>query len=595
VARCWSCGAELPGGWEYAFTCPVCEQVHQIKDLRREASDNLKGLEQVQRRAFESLSDRMSEVASVIEWGFEEINWQLQQQTVVLRSIDHTLKTPSETQANEWRQMAEEMRDRGVLEQSEELFLKALDKNPLDYRTYIGLAQTYLRIGKFDEAKTLLEKSLPHAPLRTKREELKVARERVLQRNEASKWSNEKAEAFVAELKSRTNQKPTEELSDEEVDVLWEKYRPITSYGNYPLPFDYKSYTYRLIGHIYACEEDYYEARSNLKSAIDLSPQYTEGHYDYAQYCAILEEEPECLDSLQKALADKPLYFYLAEKEKNFDPLRDNIQTILLKLKEECVSEAEQAISVAEARLREAKDVLDQLTEFWQRKIVKTEYKSVLKFKSALEHIEKAQKRVNKTEKAVEKLEEKEYATILYNIGQDLSDVLSACFRYYDRNAESMLQKAMQSIERAIQLFEVSPYKEAKEACKQLLECRADCSESLRRAGLPRIGEQRTLSYPKLAEACSKGGIDWTKWYNPPSGSVGETITGGPLGSCTEQFVRAESIVAKAMDKVKSGDYLNILEAKRVAQECQELAIKAGRQALWEYVYYWHLLRHPAI
>jgi tetratricopeptide (TPR) repeat protein len=590
MTRCWSCGAELHGGVEYAFTCPACEQVEQIKNLRQEVSDNLVKLEQVQRHAFESLSDNMYEVASVIEWGFEEINWQLQQQTVVLRSIDHTLKTPSETQANEWRQMAEELRNRGVLEQSEELFLKALGTNPLDYRTYIGLAQTYLRMEKFGKAKGFLEKSLPHAPLQTKREELKVARERVLQRNKASEWSHEKAEAFLADFGSGTSAKPTEELSDEEVDVLWEKYRPITSYGNYPLPFDYKSYTYRLIGHIYACEEDYNEARANLKSAIALSPQYTEGHYDYAQYCALLEEEPECLNSLQKALVDKPLYFYLAEKEKNFDPLRDNIQTILLKLKEERVSEAEQAISVAEARLREAKDVLDQLTEFWQRKIVRTEYESVLKFKSALEHIEQAKKRVNKAEKSVEKLEEKEYSTILYNIGQDLTDALSACLRYYDHDAESMLQKAMQSIERAIQLFEVSQYKEAKKACKQLLTCRADCSEGLRRAGLPRIGEQRKLSYPNLAEACSKTGIDWTKWYNPPSGSVGEILTGGPLGSCTEQFVYAESMVAQARAKVASGDYLNILEAKRVAQECQEISVKAGRQALWEYVYYWHLL-----
>jgi len=39
-----------------------------------------------------------------------------------------------------------------------------IDGNPLDYRTYIGLARTYLQKNEFDKARTYLEKSLPHAP-----------------------------------------------------------------------------------------------------------------------------------------------------------------------------------------------------------------------------------------------------------------------------------------------------------------------------------------------------------------------------------------------------------------------------------------------
>jgi tetratricopeptide (TPR) repeat protein len=60
--------------------------------------------------------------------------------------------------------MAEELRRRGVFKKSEELFLKALNLNPLDYRIYVGLAETYLQMNEFDKAKTFLKDSIPHAP-----------------------------------------------------------------------------------------------------------------------------------------------------------------------------------------------------------------------------------------------------------------------------------------------------------------------------------------------------------------------------------------------------------------------------------------------
>ena len=165
MARCWTCGAHI----EYPlFTCPACRTVEEIQSLWSETASNLDNLAEVQRRGFEELSNTLSEglsgIASVIEWGFEEVNWRLQQQTAVLQSIDYTLKTPTQTQANEWRQMAEELRSRGVLDKAEEFFLKSLEANPLDYRAYVGLAEACLRMDRFDEAKAYLEESLPHAP-----------------------------------------------------------------------------------------------------------------------------------------------------------------------------------------------------------------------------------------------------------------------------------------------------------------------------------------------------------------------------------------------------------------------------------------------
>jgi len=299
MAKCWTCGTHVSG---YHYTCSSCQSLTELKTLQENVASHAKGISkrldyiaQIQQEAFAALSATLStglsEIASAIEWGFGEISWQLQQQTDVLRSIDYTLKTPSETKANEWRLHAEELRHRGVLEESEEFFLKALNEYRLDYRIYVGLAETYLQMNKFDKARAFLEKSLPHAP---KKE------------------------------------------------------------------IDYKSYSYRLIGHIYACEEDYNQATSILRSSIELSPNYEDGHYDYAQYSAQTGNKEACLSSLQKAILIKPLYFYLSQKEKNFNPFRHDIQNLLSSISTEALSRARDAIDKAEGALNEARDAVSE-------------------------------------------------------------------------------------------------------------------------------------------------------------------------------------------------------------------------------------------
>ncbi|MBI1927868.1 tetratricopeptide repeat protein [Candidatus Poribacteria bacterium] len=293
MAKCWTCGSSY-SGWNY--TCPSCQSLKELQSLRKNVesfhgdfSERLDYMTEVQREGFIALNNTLSagfsRIASVIEWGFGEISWQLQQQTDILQGIDHTLKTPSETQANEWRQIAEELRGRGVLDESEKFYLKAIELNPLDYRIYVGLAETYLQSNKFDKARVFLEKSLPHAP---KKE------------------------------------------------------------------IDYKSYSYRLIGHICACEEDYGQAISVLQPAIKLSPNYTEGHYDYAQYCAQVKNIEPCLSSLQKAILAKPLYWYLAQKEQNFNPVRTEVEKLLSRMIAEASRRAKEAIAKSESALTEA-------------------------------------------------------------------------------------------------------------------------------------------------------------------------------------------------------------------------------------------------
>lgn len=266
MARCWSCGSKTPEDSNH-FTCPACQQIKQMKSMQAEAAENVDRLAEIQQSGFQTLSnqlsgvsDHLSHISTIMEWGFEELSWRIRQQTGILRSIDHSIKTPSAIRASELRQIAEELRERGLLDESEDYFLKSIESNPLDYRTYIGIGQTYLQMGRFDKAKTFWEKSLPHAP----KQEI-----------------------------------------------------------------DYKSYSYRLIGHVHFCEDSPQQAFLILQSAIELSPGYADGHYDLSQYAAQIGNKEICLSSLLNALIGHPTYFAIAKTERNFQPYLEEVQCLL--------------------------------------------------------------------------------------------------------------------------------------------------------------------------------------------------------------------------------------------------------------------------
>jgi tetratricopeptide (TPR) repeat protein len=192
--------------------------------------------------------------------GFEKIERSFDQMQTTLESIDRTLKIPSATKANEWREIAEELRQRWALEESEKFFLKSLEANPLDFMTYIGLGKTYLQLGKTEKAKDYWGKSLLHAPK----------------------------------------------------DVI-----------------HYKSYSYRLLGRLDFCDGDMKQAISKLEKAIDLSPNYWLGHYDYAQYCAMTGDKKSGLTSLVVLMMAQPGLIKLAVKEQNFISLRKEIEAYI--------------------------------------------------------------------------------------------------------------------------------------------------------------------------------------------------------------------------------------------------------------------------
>jgi len=277
--RCWTCGACVH---ECRYDCPSCQKVQELQSLRASAAVEIAEyspsaeshtrfqqfgfplLERLQQEALGALIplfvNRQLNVANLIEWGFNDTEWQLLQQTRGLCALDRAVKTSNQTLASEWRNMADELRRRGVLDESEEFFLKALEMNRLDYRLYVGLAHTYLQNHQFDKAETYLKKSLPHAPVQD---------------------------------------------------------------------FDYKSYSYRLLGHLHACQGHDEQAVSMLRLAIELSPQYSAGYYDCAQYAALTDKTKESLACLTKA-SDQPFYAILAQKGPEFAVLKHDVRSLLL-------------------------------------------------------------------------------------------------------------------------------------------------------------------------------------------------------------------------------------------------------------------------
>lgn len=407
MAKCWTCGSSVS---DYHYRCLACEDV--LRDIESSLSEGLVNLTEFQERGFNQLSSDLSEVSSILEWGFEELSWRLEQQTEVLRNIDHTLRTPSETKANEWRIHAEELRRRGVLEEAEEFFLKALNEYRLDYRIYVGLAETYLQINKFDKAKSFLEKSLPHAPKGCISMTQTPQVGRVYPQSKVV--SVKKFGVFVEFTSGIEGFCHISELSDGYVknvdsvckvgDVISVKLLAIDDQGRFKmsrkaalvelggadsvrsetaLDFDWKSYSYRLIGHIDACEENYIKALEALHLAIKLSPNYVDGLYDFAQYISLVDDKVVdricsqtfqewgnnwalknyglvCLLALQKAVKAKPIYFYLAQKEKNFERRRKNVKLALENLLDNACRRVETITAKINCALEEINIVISE-------------------------------------------------------------------------------------------------------------------------------------------------------------------------------------------------------------------------------------------
>ncbi len=288
MATCWTCGIVSN---RFIFACTSCEE---SKDGILEKADKIAGVQGPGLATVkEELSSGFSKIAQVFEWGLSNIYWELWEQTSLLSSIDRTLKSPSETKANEWRKFGEELRRRGILDKSEDYFLRALDANPLDYRTYIGLGYTYLQANSPNEAKKYFEESLLHAP-----------------KNQS---------------------------------------------------FDYKSYSYRLLGHLHECQEQLETAIDYLQRSISLSPNYEYGYYDLAKYLTRRKNETQSFAALKKAISINPEIFIIAENDIGFNDASKSLKYVLNEVYNKEKEKAKQNYSMV-VQMR------DEVVKAWNRR-----------------------------------------------------------------------------------------------------------------------------------------------------------------------------------------------------------------------------------
>lgn len=160
MATCWTCGSETD---EFIFSCPQCKSYDSNSS---KYNDEMKLIELalIKKEGFSSIGSKLSSIATKLEWGYNNIFWEYSLQSDLLQGIERSLKTPSQIEANELRKMAEESRKAGKLKESEELFLKAIKTYQLDFRSYVGLAFTYLMTNNPEKARKYLLNSIFLAP-----------------------------------------------------------------------------------------------------------------------------------------------------------------------------------------------------------------------------------------------------------------------------------------------------------------------------------------------------------------------------------------------------------------------------------------------
>lgn len=303
MARCWTCGTYTP---DPSYSCGTCLQLTALREVRDAAhaasidsAEQLGAIADLHRKTHDTLLHGFDQLSQSLEWGFSSLLWSIDQQTEVLQSIDKTLKTPGQTQADELRIIGEGLRQRGDPNAATTFFLNALTLNPLDYRIYLGLAHAYFELSRFDEADQVLLSSLPHAPRKG---------------------------------------------------------------------FDYRSVTYRLMGRIRFCNEQYRGAVEQLRHAVLVEPKNAKAFYDLAQYSSCTALEQECVTTLRAAIERDPNFWYAARVEPLFAPFRPQVDAALqamlsapLARAEKDFQEAQKSITASQTGVNECKRLADAL------------------------------------------------------------------------------------------------------------------------------------------------------------------------------------------------------------------------------------------
>lgn len=123
---------------------------------------------------FDHMSDRVSqslgevvgviqELTDIFEFNHAEVMWQMERQLEVLTGIRDMVKNPRATEADELLKMGMASLERGMVTESLSLLQEAVKLNPLDYRIYITMGYTYLRMDDLKNARDRFEYALKNA------------------------------------------------------------------------------------------------------------------------------------------------------------------------------------------------------------------------------------------------------------------------------------------------------------------------------------------------------------------------------------------------------------------------------------------------
>ena len=367
MPRCWTCGSYVENVKYRCSSCTTIKKISENTNAINEIKSNQKLMyNNLSKRLF-SLSNELENITSAIRWGFSEMNWQLQRQNNILKNIEETLKSPAQTEALELKIIAEELSKKNILDKAESKFLKSLKKNPLDFSTYIGLANLYLKQNKFNEAKKYFIESLPHAPKNNNSSIRQNATTALMDGNifmtkynlfsllkdmeqfnletpyqiivlSNNSWRKLKTKYSLKSsnnsniLIGTINQLPEEYISCTGKKVISNYLSDnasyfainVDNYLGYPSPKDYRSYSYRYLGHIEFCFNNNDKAMEYLSEACKLSPSYGEALYDYSIYLSLDNNKEEAYKYLYEAIIENPLYYKLAELEESISSAKLN-------------------------------------------------------------------------------------------------------------------------------------------------------------------------------------------------------------------------------------------------------------------------------
>lgn len=306
---CWTCSSETASP---TFDCIECQKLsvltdveHNLEQLSRGETLQM-GVSALQLHALDQLksevSQGLSKIVSAIHWSTDQIRWAIEEQSELLRSIDHTLQTPSQTQGNEWRMIADELAKRNVLEDAVAHYHKSLQANPLDVRAYIGLGRTLIKQSRLRDAFEILENGLPHVPAS----------------NAGSQGAN------------------------------------------------CRSYVERLLGHIEFCCDNVDSAQQRLAKAVAASMRDADAQYEYAQYSAVLGDNETVRAALKQAIGLKPFFWEAGRSDALLRHAAPTVKQVLVEFRNRIRDQINARGREVASSIAELETAHDRFAERWK-------------------------------------------------------------------------------------------------------------------------------------------------------------------------------------------------------------------------------------